>query len=280
MDHSGLEELFDRFRRDGDLDALAEVFDRTGEKLLKVARHLSHDEAQAEDVVQATFLSAIESRDAFDASRELVPWLTGILTHKAKVARALSRRVPDPERLQEPASHDPAVDAELRDLRSTLESALDRVPPAYRDVLRLHLSDGKATEEIARELNRSAGTVRVQLHRGLKHLRRLLPVGFAFAGGITAGSARGIQAIRKTILDRAASIASAQTAAVSSTTSGWLSAPKIVATAIALLIAGWTSFVLRKQNAWDSRSIHGAPTVSRVSPELQLDLDAVPTSTE
>src|SRR4029079_3458945 len=117
---SRLEELFDRFRRDGDLDALAEVFDRTAEKLLKVARHLGRDEAEAEDVVQATFLAAIEGRESFDASRELVPWRTGFLTHKAKVARAVSLRAPDPERLSTQAFEDPAVIAELRDLHTTL----------------------------------------------------------------------------------------------------------------------------------------------------------------
>src|SRR5215831_12214403 len=109
MAQTGLEALFERYRREADLDALAEVFDRTAAQLLKVAVHLTRDEAQAEDLVQATFLAAIEHAERFDASRELVPWLTGILANKAKLARALSARSPDPKRLSERASEDPAL---------------------------------------------------------------------------------------------------------------------------------------------------------------------------
>ena len=244
MARSGLEELFDRFRRDGDLDALAEVFDRTAEKLLKVARHLSQDEAQAEDVVQATFLAAIEGREGFDASRELVPWLTGILTHKAKVARALSLRAPDPERLSTQAFEDPAVIAELSDLHTTLDRALERVPEGYREVLRLHLRQGLEAEEIARELARPAGTVRVQLHRGLKHLRRGLPAGIALAGfGVVVGS-RGLAAIRAEILGHATSVAAATggSAVAGATVGGLMMGKKIalvVAIALVALGGGW-----------------------------------------
>src|SRR5262245_55687261 len=121
MHGAGLEELFDRYRSAGDLDGLAQVFDRTAEQLLKVARHLSRDEAQAEDLVQATFLAAIEHAERFDASRALVPWLTGILTNKAQLARSLAGRSPDPERLAERASEDPAHDTEIREFMATLE---------------------------------------------------------------------------------------------------------------------------------------------------------------
>ena len=240
---SGLEELFDRFRRDGDLDALAEVFDRTAAKLLKVARHLSRDDAQAEDVVQATFLAAIEGRESFDASRELVPWLTGILTHKAKVARALSLRAPDPERLPKHASEDPAVAAEVRDLYTTLDRALERVPSAYRDVLRLHLRQGMDAEEIARELRRRAVTVRVQLHRGLKHLRRGLPASIALSGLVLAPSPRGIAVVRAEVLGHAGSLVTtaASGGAVAGATVGGIIVGKKLAVALAIVVLAYSA---------------------------------------
>src|SRR5215831_15346981 len=142
MDGARLEELFEKYRSAGDLDALAQVFDRTAEQLLKVAQHVSRDEAQAEDLVQATFLAAIEHAERFDASRELVPWLAGILANKAKLAKSLSSRAPDPARMSERASEDPALDAELREFLATIERALERVPDAYRQVLRIHLAEG------------------------------------------------------------------------------------------------------------------------------------------
>ncbi|HVG94849.1 MAG TPA: sigma factor, partial [Planctomycetota bacterium] len=79
MFRRSLEHLFVRFRRTADIAALSEVFDRTAAELLKVALHMAADPADAEDLVQKTFLSAIESADSFDAGKRLVPWLLGIL---------------------------------------------------------------------------------------------------------------------------------------------------------------------------------------------------------
>ncbi len=269
---SGLEELFDRFRREGDLDALAEVFDRTAEKLLKVARHLSQDEAQAEDVVQATFLAAIEGQESFDASRELVPWLTGILTHKAKVARALSLRAPDPERLPKHANEDPAVAAEVRDLQTTLDRALDRVPSAYRDVLRLHLRQGMDAEEIARELRRRAGTVRVQLHRGLKHLRRGLPASIALSGLAFAPGPRGIALVRTEVLGHAGTLVTtaASGGVVAGATIGGIIVGKKIAVALAIV-------ALASSVAWlASRASPTRREEARVSAPNVAELSAPP----
>ncbi len=237
MDESGLVELFERYRGEADLDALAQVFDLTAPQLLKVARHLVRDEAQAEDLVQATFLAAIEHAERFDATRELVPWLIGILTNKAKLARSLSDRAPDPERLAERASEDPAHDSELREFMATLERALERVPDAYRQVLRIHLAEGKGAEEIAHEVKRPAGTVRVQLHRGLKALRRLLPAGFALGGVAVLSAPRGLAAIRAHVLGRAGAFAKAGALGVAGTgIAGGVLVGKKVAVVVALVV--------------------------------------------
>ena len=53
--------LFLRWRDRGDAAALAELFDRTAPELLRLALHLCRHAVDAEDVLQATFLAAIES---------------------------------------------------------------------------------------------------------------------------------------------------------------------------------------------------------------------------
>src|SRR5262245_40460092 len=78
-----LERLFERYRRRGDVAALAKVFDRTAPEVLRVANVLAAQPAEAEDLLQATFLTAIERADAYDATRPLVPWLVGILRNHA-----------------------------------------------------------------------------------------------------------------------------------------------------------------------------------------------------
>src|SRR5262245_38453725 len=86
-----LAQLFERFRARGDLRALGKVFDELAPRLLPVALHRG-DAADAEDVLQQTFLLAIERADAFDATRRLEPWLAGLLTNIANNARRSAKR--------------------------------------------------------------------------------------------------------------------------------------------------------------------------------------------
>ncbi|MFY9342686.1 MAG: sigma factor, partial [Planctomycetota bacterium] len=67
------EQLFARFRQRGDAAALGELFDRTAPALLRIALHLARDPAAAEDLLQGTFLRAIEVRDEWDGARPLLP---------------------------------------------------------------------------------------------------------------------------------------------------------------------------------------------------------------
>ena len=59
-------------------------------RLLRMALHLGRDPGDAEDLVQATFLTAIEKAATYDASRPLLPWLTGILIRHAQMDSNLS----------------------------------------------------------------------------------------------------------------------------------------------------------------------------------------------
>jgi DNA-directed RNA polymerase specialized sigma24 family protein len=52
---------FDRFRRTGDVRALAKVFDRVAPLLWPIATRLCADRPSAEDAVQNTFLVALEN---------------------------------------------------------------------------------------------------------------------------------------------------------------------------------------------------------------------------
>ena len=65
------ERLFERYRATGDPAALAALFDRTAPQLLKVARVLVRDRSLADDLLQATFVTAIEKASWFDGSRQI-----------------------------------------------------------------------------------------------------------------------------------------------------------------------------------------------------------------
>jgi len=58
--HTETDRLFAEFRRRGDPRALGQVYDRLAPELLRLALHTTRDPGVAEDVLQATFLVAIE----------------------------------------------------------------------------------------------------------------------------------------------------------------------------------------------------------------------------
>jgi DNA-directed RNA polymerase specialized sigma24 family protein len=102
-----LEQLFQQFQRTRDPARLGEVFDLCADDLFAVALHLCRDRAADEDLVQSTFLVAIERDGRYEAGRPLRPWLLGILYREAKRLRRRPR-VPDAGRLPQREAPPPA----------------------------------------------------------------------------------------------------------------------------------------------------------------------------
>lgn len=187
------------FRDRGDGDALARVFDALAPKLLLLAAHVVRDEAQAEDVLQETFLRVMREADRYDASRPLFPWLVGILQNEARVARRSDRRSPDPDRVRRQKTSGPLQEVEERDFLEQLSEQISKLPQPYRDVLNLRLAHGLSGVEIAHALTRPLATVHTQLRRGTEMLRRALPAGMATVLAESV-SARGLAAVRQVVL--------------------------------------------------------------------------------
>jgi len=197
------QQLFERFRTGGDVAALGELFDRVAPALLRVALHLARDPAAAEDLLQGTFLRAIEVRDEWDGQRPLLPWLCGLLHNRARHDRWQGGRVPDPARLIAPRPIDPARAAERAEFDAAVDAAIADLPEVYRPVLRLYLAYGHQPAEIAHALERPPGTVRSQLARGLELLRKLLPAGFAGLAAMCLTTGRGLAAVKQVVLGHA-----------------------------------------------------------------------------
>lgn len=148
---------FVRFARTGDPGALARVFDQTAPELLRVASHLVSDLNLAEDLVQATFLSAIESSGEYDPGRPLLQWLTGIMTNRARELRRKIDRQPDPERLSPNHAQEPLQEAAASEFTEALSHAIANLPELYRPVLLMHLKLGQPIQGIALVLGRAPG---------------------------------------------------------------------------------------------------------------------------
>ena len=210
MLRASIERQFDLWRRRGDATALGKVFDRTAPELWRLATHLVRDPAEAEDVLQATYLVAIERAQVWDRDRPLIPWLVGILVNQARLARKRSRTSAERSApLLDPPGPgaDPSEHAAAEEFSVALAAALDKLPQPYREVLRMHLAEGRRPVEIARELGRPPGTVRMQMSRGMKLLQRALPPGFAAGAALSVFPTRGLAAVRTDVLARGAEAA-------------------------------------------------------------------------
>src|SRR5262245_53871960 len=236
-----------------DATALAAVFDGTAGRLLLLAVHFAGPGTEAEDLVQATFLQAMERGSSWDRARPLWPWLAAILQNEARMAwrrrqarrgggiegaDAAAARGPDPA---ERALHGESVDAAV--------AAIDALPLPYRQVLRLRLQHGLSPIEIARALEVPVGTVRSQLSRGLEQLRGALPAGLAVVvAACLVGEGPLLAQVRAHVLAQAkATAATGAVAALSLLgTAGWWSMKgKLVAgAALAALLVCASVFLL------------------------------------
>ena len=252
-----LEALFERYRSAGDLAAMAEVFDRTARELLGLAAHLVRDPVEAEDLVQTTFLVALENARRFDPSRRLAPWLAGILVRQAMRVRRERARKADPARLERPPVAEPSLVLEQRELAAALAGALDGLEEPYRGVLARHLR-GERALDIAHASGRAPGTVRMQILRGLERLRRGLPAGLYG----TALAPRGLEAVRAEVLARVGGLAlGSGSALASSLAGGVLVSTKLVAcAAVALVLV----LVLLSRSRREPEAEH-APSVAAAS---------------
>ncbi len=204
MTQREIDRRFRQFRRTGDPEALGRVFDAVAPKLLVVAVHLVRDGAAAEDLVQTTFLAAIEKVETFDPKRPVLPWLLGILTNEARMLRRRTGRVVDPARHRSPRPvADPADLAASAEFGETLARALDALPEHYQQVLNLRLVHGLVPQQIAHSLGCPPATIKSRLRRGLDVLRAALPAGFALSAAAVLTPTRGMAALRQTVVEAA-----------------------------------------------------------------------------
>ncbi|MFN9946951.1 MAG: RNA polymerase sigma factor, partial [Planctomycetota bacterium] len=238
MIDAAVETLFRRFRSHSDASALAAVFDRVAPELARVAGYLARGDAQlAADLLQATWLGAIERAASWDDGRPLLPWLLGILANQARSQRRALDRLrtgPDAEALTALlASDDPLRASADGEFARCLAAAMAGLAPPFREVVLLHVQHGLTAKDIGAALGRPAGTVRTQIVRGLDRLRTLLPAGLATAGAVTVGlSAAEMAQLRQQVL------AAAPPPAVASASPSGVAAGVALAV-VAVVAVGW-----------------------------------------
>jgi len=158
--------------------ALEELVERYGDSLYAVAFNVCGNRADAEDVLQETFLRYHRSDKEFEDEQHLRAWLIRVAVNAAKdVRRSFWHR--NRVSLQEYMESAAFDSQESRDLFEAVMS----LPEKYRIVIHLYYYEDYSVREIAGILKLTEGNVRVRLSRGRTLLRQQLKEGWDDEGG-------------------------------------------------------------------------------------------------
>jgi RNA polymerase sigma-70 factor (ECF subfamily) len=190
--------------RQGDEDAFRALVQEYGPFLMRLVMVHVSSSAVAEEVVQDTWLAALEGLDRFEGRSSLRTWLASIALNKARtrgkregriVPFALLRRryeegggpALDPERFQgrrgerpgwwaspPVAWEEPERQLEAAETRRVLLEAIRDLPPRQREVIALRDVSGWDAEEVRNALDLSETNQRVLLHRARSKVRAAL----------------------------------------------------------------------------------------------------------
>jgi RNA polymerase sigma-70 factor (ECF subfamily) len=164
--------------------------------LYNFARWLAHDQNEAEDLVQETYAKALRGFASFQPGTDFRAWMFRILRNTFLTSRTgLQAKLTVP---LEPEDEESAVVnwqtpeklALASATREALQSALERLPVAFREVILLCDVEEMKYQEIAEVLSVPIGTVMSRIARGRKLLRHML-AGERTEQSASAATARG-----------------------------------------------------------------------------------------
>ena len=150
-----------------------------------IALRWTGSSADAEDIAQDVFVRAYRALIRYDADRRsqllVRPWLATITLNACRNrSRAAARRpvavpIEAAVDVEERGRRSPAEEVAARAEMSEVAAALALLPEAQRRAVVLHHAGGLTYAEVAEALERPEGTVKADVHRGLRALRSLLP---------------------------------------------------------------------------------------------------------
>ena len=170
----------ERLRADFEREAIPHM-----DALFNFALRMTVDQAEAEDLVQETYLKAFRFFDKFESGTNCKAWLFRIM--KNSYINRYRKAQKTPETLdygaveefyyvvgEETGELDQARSLFANLLDDEVTSAVERLPEDFRTVVILCDIEGFTYEEIAEFVDCPVGTVRSRLHRGRKLLREAL----------------------------------------------------------------------------------------------------------
>ncbi len=173
-------------RRDPDL--LNQLIEQYQHRLLRYLLHLTGNRAVAEDLFQETWLRVLEKGHLYDGRNKFVTWLMSI-GHNVAIDHLRKRNIGSLDEMKDPEDGAPFEPedcrpsphdlAEASQRQEIFRAALQRVPPAFREVLVLRFQEHMKLEEIAQLIRIPVSTVKTRIYRGVQALRPAMKGGLA-----------------------------------------------------------------------------------------------------
>jgi RNA polymerase sigma-70 factor (ECF subfamily) len=173
----------------GEHAAFEHMMRRYNRRLYRIARSITKDDAEAEDVLQDAYLLAHRRIATFRGDAQLSTWLTRIVVNEALARKRKEARRAEIIRLDgEPLSqeHDteegmdnaepagPEQEAMRAEARQLLEQKIDQLPDAFRTVFVLRAVEEMTVEEVSAVLAIPEATVRTRHFRARSMLREAI----------------------------------------------------------------------------------------------------------
>jgi RNA polymerase sigma-70 factor (ECF subfamily) len=168
----------------GAQEAFREIVVRFERPVYSLIVRMVQDPGTAEDLAQEVFIKAFRRLDTYDPVRKFSSWLFKI-AHNTTIDH-LRRHAPETVPLEadrdeehrgglaavlsDESTEDPSAAAERKDMARSLERAIARLRPEYREVVVLFYVEGASYQEICEALDLPLGTVKTNLHRARKEL--------------------------------------------------------------------------------------------------------------
>src|SRR5262249_54186656 len=147
-------------------EALSELYDRFAPVLLPLARRILASAADAEEVLQETFIHVWNHAARYDPARSSVSTWLVLLARSRSIDRLRNRkvveRVHEAAHQEEPAGHTSPVAVEavfIQERRERVRRELEKLPAEQRQVLEMAFYQGLTQSEIAAQANLPLGTV-------------------------------------------------------------------------------------------------------------------------
>jgi RNA polymerase sigma-70 factor (ECF subfamily) len=173
--------------KEGDVGAFTQLVQRYDRRIFRLAKHITQNDEDAEDVLQEVFLKAFTHLQGFEGQSKIYTWLVRIAVNeslmklrKRKSDRTVSLDEPvetgEDEMVREVAvwEETPEQRYSQEELRTILDSAVDQLAPIYRTVFMLRDVEELSTEETAEALGLSIPAVKSRLLRARLQLRETL----------------------------------------------------------------------------------------------------------